>query len=85
MRLTKRSVELPVESVLKHPEGKSFEQTVNRSYVCRGAVELRLPLADPVAPVIRANFLITRHLCLDGRPTDPLPDSPATPAPAPPA
>jgi len=84
VRPTKRLADLPLESVSKRLKEKSFARTVDRSYVYGGAEEWGLPLPELIALVIRSNLPIADRLGLDGKPADPLPDSPAPlPAPAP--
>jgi putative nucleotidyltransferase with HDIG domain len=85
VRPTKKLADLPVESVLKRLKEKSFARTVDRAYVYRGAEEWGAPLPDLVALVIRANLPIADRLGLDGRPADPLSDTPCPPAPPVPA
>lgn len=81
VRPTKRLADLPVESVVKRLKEKSFARTVDRAYVYRGVEEWGTPLPDLVALVIRANLPIADRLGLDGRPADPVADSPAPPLP----
>ncbi|MFQ5899648.1 MAG: HDIG domain-containing metalloprotein, partial [Candidatus Methylomirabilia bacterium] len=83
VRPTKRLTDLPVDSVLKRLKEKSFARTVDRAYIYRGAEEWGVPLSDLVALIIRATLPIADRLGLDGRPADPLPDSPAPPPPPP--
>ncbi len=85
VRPTKKLADLPVESVVKRLKEKSFARTVDRRYVYQGAEEWGVPLPDLVALVIRATLPIADHLGLDGRPADPLPDTPCPPPPPAPA
>lgn len=85
VRPSKRLADLPVESVLKRLKEKSFARSVDRSYIYQGAEEWGAPLPDLVALVIRANLPIADRLGLDGRPAEPLPDSPPPPPPPRPA
>ncbi len=85
VRPSRSVVDLPVESVVKKMKDKAFARSVDREYIRRGAEEVRMPLPELVALVIRAQLPIAERLGIGGGAAPDLADEPVPPEPPPPA